>query len=114
MTDNTEPVFSAKELHGAAHGPAKTEHADFHSETPPESPTPRVLAREQPIPSISRLLKGKEHEWKIVTAKPGPLHLLDLPVEVLRLVTKEVSGKSFPDTSHPGSNNTMCADHPYQ
>lgn len=113
MGDNTDSVHSAKELHGAVHGLAKPEHADFHSETPPESPTPRVLSREQPMPSISRLLKGKEHEWKVVTAKPGPLHLLDLPVEVLRLVTKEVSGNSFPNPSHPVSN-PMRADHPYQ
>ena len=52
-------------------------------------------------------------EGRVLLFNRQALHLLDLPVEVLRLVTKEVSGNSFPNPSHPGSN-PMRADHPYQ
>ncbi|ORY66450.1 uncharacterized protein BCR38DRAFT_340562 [Pseudomassariella vexata] len=45
----------------------------------------------QPVPSLSRLLKGKEREWMAVRSKMGPLHLLDLPVDILRLIVKEIT-----------------------
>lgn len=40
--------------------------------------------------TISRLLKGKEREWAAVSKRSRPLTLLELPVDVLRLVVKEV------------------------
>jgi len=39
---------------------------------------------------ISSLLKDKEQEWTAVTAKKGPLRLLDLPLDVLKEIVKEV------------------------
>lgn len=39
----------------------------------------------------ARLLKGKEKEWAAVVAnKKGPLRLLDLPMDVLKEIVKEV------------------------
>ena len=40
---------------------------------------------------ISNLLKEKEHEWAAVAKKEGPLQLLDLPLDVLKEIVKEVS-----------------------
>lgn len=39
---------------------------------------------------ISDLLKDKEQEWTAVAEKKGPLRLLDLPVDVLKEIVKEV------------------------
>ena len=39
---------------------------------------------------ISKFLKGKEREWEAVSQRKGPLTLLELPVDVLRLIVKEV------------------------
>jgi len=40
---------------------------------------------------ISSLLKDKEEEWTAVVKKQGPLQLLDLPLDVLKDIVKEVS-----------------------
>jgi hypothetical protein len=39
---------------------------------------------------LSKLLKGKEEEWTAVAQKKGPLQLLDLPMDVLKEIIKEV------------------------
>jgi hypothetical protein len=39
---------------------------------------------------LSKLLKGKEDEWTAVAQKKGPLQLLDLPMDVLKEIVKEV------------------------
>jgi hypothetical protein len=39
---------------------------------------------------ISNLLKDKEQEWTAVMEKKGPLRLLDLPMDVLKEIVKEV------------------------
>jgi hypothetical protein len=40
---------------------------------------------------ISNLLKGKEQEWAAVAERKGPLRLLDLPMDVLKEIVKEVN-----------------------
>ncbi|KAG0650636.1 hypothetical protein D0Z07_2514 [Hyphodiscus hymeniophilus] len=40
---------------------------------------------------ISNLLKDKEQEWAAVVKKQGPLQLLDLPLDVLKEIVKEVT-----------------------
>jgi hypothetical protein len=40
---------------------------------------------------ISNLLKDKEQEWTAVVERKGPLRLLDLPMDVLKEIVKEVS-----------------------
>ena len=39
---------------------------------------------------ITKLLKGKEKEWAAAVQKEGPLRLLDLPLDVLKDILKEV------------------------
>lgn len=39
---------------------------------------------------ISNLLKDKEQEWAAVAERKGPLRLLDLPMDVLKEIVKEV------------------------
>jgi len=39
---------------------------------------------------LSKLLKGKEDEWTAVAQKKGPLQLLDLPMDILKEIVKEV------------------------
>ncbi|KAI9745198.1 MAG: hypothetical protein M1818_001476 [Claussenomyces sp. TS43310] len=40
---------------------------------------------------ISKLLQGKEAEWTAVVQKDGPLQLLDLPMDILKEIVKEVT-----------------------
>ena len=40
--------------------------------------------------TVAKLLKGEEKEWTAVAEKKGPLHLLDLPVVILKEIVKEV------------------------
>jgi hypothetical protein len=40
---------------------------------------------------ISNLLKDKEQEWAAVAERKGPLRLLDLPMDVLKEIVKEVN-----------------------
>ncbi|KAG4440458.1 hypothetical protein IFR05_004052 [Cadophora sp. M221] len=40
---------------------------------------------------ISHLLKDKEQEWTAVAERKGPLRLLDLPMDVLKEIVKEVT-----------------------
>ncbi|KAI0021526.1 hypothetical protein F4780DRAFT_770208 [Xylariomycetidae sp. FL0641] len=56
-----------------------------------ESSSSEAPTRDLPTPIISKLLKGKTREWEAVRSKPGPLHLLDLPVDILRLIVKEIT-----------------------
>ena len=51
---------------------------------------------------ISNLLKDKEQEWTAVVKKQGPLQLLDLPLDVLKEIVKEVSSQFF------GTPGTYC------
>lgn len=49
---------------------------------------------------LVKLLKGKEREWAaVVEKKNGPLRLLDLPMDVLKEIVKEVR-RSSPETLH--------------
>lgn len=40
---------------------------------------------------LSKFLKGKEKEWMAVAQRKGPLKLLDLPMDILKEIVKEVS-----------------------
>ncbi len=40
---------------------------------------------------VARLLKGKEKDWAAGAEKEGPLQLLDLPLDILKIIIKEVS-----------------------
>jgi hypothetical protein len=45
---------------------------------------------------ISNLLKDKEQEWTAVAEKKGPLRLLDLPMDILKEIVKEVCAYEAP------------------
>lgn len=40
---------------------------------------------------VARLLKGKEKDWAAAANKEGPLRFLDLPLDILKIILKEVS-----------------------
>ena len=44
-----------------------------------------------PAEKMAQLLNGKEKEWAATAEKRGSLQLLDLPVDILREIIKEVS-----------------------
>jgi len=48
---------------------------------------------------ISNLLKDKEQEWRAVAERKGPLRLLDLPMDVLKEIVKEVRFRRTYDNS---------------
>ncbi|KAK6841846.1 hypothetical protein PG995_000929 [Apiospora arundinis] len=58
---------------------------------PSEPSKSQVTIHEQPIPSIAKLLREKKPEWEAVQIKKRPLYLLDLPVDILGLVVKEIT-----------------------
>jgi len=63
-----------------------------HQMAPPESLSEKaekngIDARTK----ISNLLKDKEQEWTAVVERDGPLRLLDLPMDVLKEIVKEVN-----------------------
>lgn len=48
-------------------------------------------SREDPAVALRKLLKGKEHEWSAaISRKQGKLTLLELPLDILRMVVSEV------------------------
>ncbi len=51
---------------------------------------------------ISSLLKDKEQEWTAVVERKGPLRLLDLPMDVLKEIVKEVRILRSDHRSAPG------------
>ncbi|CCU76824.1 F-box domain-containing protein [Blumeria hordei DH14] len=44
-----------------------------------------------PRAKISDLLKDREIEWTAIVAKKGPLQILDLPIDILKLIVKEIT-----------------------
>lgn len=63
-----------------------------HKMATPDCPAPEKLERTgfDAKTKISNLLKDKEKEWTTVAEKKGPLRLLDLPMDVLKEIVKEV------------------------
>ncbi|KAI1780055.1 hypothetical protein F4818DRAFT_163544 [Hypoxylon cercidicola] len=70
-----------------SHSQTRQENGQYLS----ESSSSEVPTREPPVPNLSKLLRGKGREWEAIKAKPRPLQLLDLPVDILRLIVKEVT-----------------------
>ncbi|KAH8910444.1 hypothetical protein BR93DRAFT_974579 [Coniochaeta sp. PMI_546] len=48
-------------------------------------------SRDQSRTTVSKYLKDKEREWNKVSERNGPLTLLELPVDILRLIVKEIT-----------------------
>lgn len=53
-----------------------------------------ATATDRTTSTISKFLKGKEREWDALSQRKGPLTLLELPVDILRLIVKEVNRRS--------------------
>lgn len=70
-----------------SHSQTRQENGQYLS----ESSSSELPIREPPLPNLSKLLRGKGREWEAIKAKPRPLQLLDLPVDILRLIVKEAS-----------------------
>ena len=51
----------------------------------------KMEVTKSPKHKISELLKGKEEEWTAVAKRGGPLRILDLPLDLLREILREVS-----------------------
>ncbi len=70
-------------------------NAKLPQEAPRES---KMEASKSPGRKISELLKEKEREWTDVVRKIGPLQLLDLPLELLTEILREVCFHASRDT----------------
>ncbi|KAI1455653.1 hypothetical protein F4805DRAFT_468552 [Annulohypoxylon moriforme] len=68
------------------HMQTRQENGQHLPESSSEFTTPEPV-----IPNLSKLLRDKGPEWEAIGAKPRPLQLLDLPVDILRLIVKEVT-----------------------
>lgn len=53
-------------------------------------PAPTIV-QDDPAAVMRKLLKGKEEEWNAVSRRMGKLTLLELPLDVLRLIVNEAS-----------------------
>lgn len=51
---------------------------------------------------ISKLLNGKDKEWAAVAEKKGPLQLLDLPLDILKEIMKQV--REWSQVEYPMTN----------
>ena len=61
--------------------------------------------------TVAKLLKGEEKLWSAVAEKQGPLHLLDLPVVILKEIVKEVWRSTY---SADGHGSLILAGHPHE
>lgn len=93
--------------------------SDHHQMATPECPAPEKVERPSfdARTKISNLLKDKEQEWTAVAERKGPLRLLDLPMDVLKEIVKEVGpplresplGISNPATQQVTHTNDLTA-----
>lgn len=97
-------IENSKSLLDRGHGEQRTIHDPFLGSQPmfsegngafstkiprPSADTKDEFSRHQEL--LKKLLKGKEKEWASIGAtRKGPLRLLDLPVDVLKEIIKEV------------------------
>ncbi|KAI2471241.1 hypothetical protein F4781DRAFT_129373 [Annulohypoxylon bovei var. microspora] len=87
MANSPDSSHSTLKESLVSHSQARQENGQYL----PESSSSELTSREPPIPNISKLLRGRGPEWEAIGAKPRPLQLLDLPVDILRLIVKEVT-----------------------
>jgi len=98
------PIENSRSSLDRGHGDQRTIHDPFLGSQPlfsegngafstkiprPSADTKDEFSRHQEL--LKKLLKGKEREWASIGAtRTGPLRLLDLPVDVLKEIIKEV------------------------
>lgn len=85
--DSTLASFSDKQ--------EKLLHRDQHAMSGLMAQEASVKGREdsvaaEPRAKLLNLLKGKEKEWAAARSRDGPLELLDLPLDILKCIIKEV------------------------
>ncbi|KAI0140908.1 hypothetical protein F4776DRAFT_653707 [Hypoxylon sp. NC0597] len=87
MANSTDSSHSNLKESLVAHSQTRQENGQHLLESSSsEAPT-----RDPSVPNLHKLLRGKGREWEVIGAKPRPLQLLDLPVDILRLIVKEVT-----------------------
>lgn len=77
---------ATKSFDASAPSDADTMKHEMDADAGDKPGKPDELARRK----ISKLLKDKEQEWTQIVQKKGPLQLLDLPLDVLKEIVKEV------------------------
>ena len=76
--------------HPPSIGLEDTEDEDFDFEEGSSKDGFEHMVQESSEEKVARLLKGKEKDWAAVAHKKGPLQLLDLPLDILKIILKEV------------------------
>lgn len=61
------------------------------SASAPITPAPSPAAHEKKSKTIIEYLMAKDQQWKTLSQRKSPLTLLELPVDILRLIVKEVA-----------------------
>lgn len=56
-----------------------------------DQPVEIATSDELAAAKMASLLSSKKREWEAIKKKTRPLRLLDLPVDILRLIVKEAS-----------------------
>lgn len=72
-------------------GQEDTEDETSELEHGPSKDAPEYATRETSEAKVARLLKGKEKEWAAAAQQRGPLRLLNLPLDILKIILKEVN-----------------------
>ena len=101
-TSQTEDPIPIPKTSAASQPSADMKSNGYHDEQQAEPQQPEIPEKTKvgmdARTKISSLLKDKEQEWTAVVEKrKGPLRLLDLPMDVLKEIVKEVA---FPSISH--------------
>ncbi|OTB08778.1 hypothetical protein M426DRAFT_316800 [Hypoxylon sp. CI-4A] len=86
MANSVDSSHSNLKESTVSHSQTRQENGQHLQESSSEA-----SVREPPVPNLSKLLRAKGREWEAIKAKPRPLQLLDLPVDILRLIVKEVT-----------------------
>ena len=85
-----QSTLQESKIHGNTAGEMGTDQMCGYSEVTERPPLSGPTDKDSPAEKLSQLLGEKDKEWTATVEKQRPLRLLDLPVDVLKEIIKEV------------------------
>lgn len=79
---------SRESLQEPSAGPEDTDDEIYQSDQEVTVAAPEQRITEE---RVAKYFKGKEENWTAIANKAGPLRLLDLPLDILKIILKNVS-----------------------
>ena len=88
--DYFQNTLQESKIHGNTTWEMGTDQMCGYSEVTERPPLSWATDKDSPAEKLSQLLGEKDKEWTATVEKQRPLRLLDLPVDVLKEIIKEV------------------------